>query len=179
LSSSDELAAFYGATAYVRAVADTGAGDIRFEQALTECPAERAFDRARIKLAQGMCLRRGRRVLESRLPLNDALAAFERLGAVAWAEHARRELRATGDRRVRREAGAVEKLTDQELQIVQLAAAGMTNREIGQRLYLSHRTVGSHLYRVFPKLGVAARSQLRDVLAELSALDATDGCMAH
>ena len=56
---------------------------------------------------------------------------------------------------------------------MRMAAEGLSNREIGQRLFLSHRTIGSHLYRAFPKLGVAARSQLRDVLAELADLDAT------
>jgi DNA-binding NarL/FixJ family response regulator len=58
-----------------------------------------------------------------------------------------------------------DRLTPQELQIAQLAAEGLSNREIGHRLYLSHRTVGSHLYRIFPKLGIAARSELRDALA--------------
>ena len=51
------------------------------------------------------------------------------------------------------------------MQIAQLAADGLTNREIGQKLYLSHRTVGSHLYRIFPKLGVTGRAQLRPALA--------------
>jgi DNA-binding NarL/FixJ family response regulator len=55
-------------------------------------------------------------------------------------------------------------MTPQELQIAEMAASGLSNREIGQRLYLSHRTVGSHLYRVFPKLGVTARSELRAAL---------------
>ena len=60
-------------------------------------------------------------------------------------------------------------LTPQELQIAQLAAEGLSNREIGERLYLSHRTVGSHLYRLFPKLGVTTRAQLRDALGPGSA----------
>ena len=55
-------------------------------------------------------------------------------------------------------------MTPQALQIAQLAAAGLTNREIGERLYLSHRTIGSHLYRIFPKLGVTSRSELRDAV---------------
>ena len=59
-------------------------------------------------------------------------------------------------------------LTPQELQIAQLAAEGLSNREIGERLYLSHRTVGSHLYRLFPKLGVTSRMQLRDALGPAS-----------
>ena len=137
-----------------------------FERALDACPVERVFDRARINLAWGVCLRRGRRVSESRAPLLEALVAFERLGANAWADQARGELRATGERRIRRDLGDAEALTAQELQIVRMAAQGLSNREIGQRLFLSHRTIGSHLYRAFPKLGVATRSQLRDVLAE-------------
>jgi DNA-binding NarL/FixJ family response regulator len=63
-----------------------------------------------------------------------------------------------------------DRLTPQELQIAQMAADGLSNREIGHRLYLSHRTVGSHLYRIFPKLGVSARSELRDALASSGAV---------
>jgi DNA-binding NarL/FixJ family response regulator len=59
---------------------------------------------------------------------------------------------------------AFTELSPQQQQIVQLAARGLTNREIGEKLFLSPRTVGSHLYRVFPKLGITARSQLRDVV---------------
>jgi DNA-binding NarL/FixJ family response regulator len=58
----------------------------------------------------------------------------------------------------------LEKLSAQELQVAQMAADGLSNREIGQKLYLSHRTVGSHLYRTYPKLGITARSQLRGVI---------------
>lgn len=169
--------ALRGATAYARAVTRSGGrADTAFQLALAECPVDRAFDRARIDLARGVCLRRERRVSESRLPLHEALVAFERLGATVWADQARGELRATGSRRVRRELGDAEALTAQELQIVRMAAEGMSNREIGQRLYLSHRTIGSHLYRAFPKLGVAARSQLRDVLADLAR---DDGSLVH
>ncbi len=179
----DELGStpvFRGATAFARAMSSFELPvDARFDRALAECPVERVFDRARIQLARGVTLRRERRVVESRLPLQEALVAFEGLGAVAWAEHARRELRASGARRLRRELGDAEALTAQELEIVRLAALGMTNREIGQRLYLSHRTIGSHLYRAFPKLGIAARSQLRDMLAELDALVATRAGIAH
>jgi DNA-binding NarL/FixJ family response regulator len=57
-----------------------------------------------------------------------------------------------------------DELTPQELQIAQLAATGLTNREIGEMLYLSHRTISSHLYRTFPKLGITSRGELRDVL---------------
>jgi DNA-binding NarL/FixJ family response regulator len=77
-----------------------------------------------------------------------------------WAERARRELRASGESSRLRSRDALDELTPQELQIVQMAALGLSNREIAQRLYLSHRTVESHLYRVFPKLGVTSRAQL-------------------
>jgi len=57
-------------------------------------------------------------------------------------------------------------LTAQEMQIARLAADGLSNREIGQQLYLSPRTIGSHLYRIFPKLGITSRSQLADRLVD-------------
>jgi len=82
-----------------------------------------------------------------------------------WAERARAELRAAGAGAGTAVAAPVwTRLSPQELQIAQLAATGLSNREIGLKLFLSHRTVGSHLYRMFPKLGITARSQLRDVL---------------
>ena len=62
-------------------------------------------------------------------------------------------------------------MTAQELEIAHLAASGMTNRQIAERLYLSHRTVGAHLYRVFPKLGVSSRAGLRDALSADPRLD--------
>jgi DNA-binding NarL/FixJ family response regulator len=62
-----------------------------------------------------------------------------------------------------------DQLTAHELQIVQLAAEGLTNREIGQRLYLSHRTISSHLHRIFPELGVVSRAELRNVVGVVAA----------
>ena len=88
-----------------------------------------------------------------------------RLGANGGAEHARRELRASGERSRRRVPEARDQLTAQELQIAQLAADGLSNREIGRRLYLSHRTISTHLYRVFPKLGITSRAELSAALA--------------
>ena len=90
---------------------------------------------------------------------------FDALGATTWSERARQELRASGESSRRREFEARVRLTPQELQIARMAAEGLTNREIGQRLYLSHRTVGSHPYRIFPKLGVTSRNQLQTVLS--------------
>jgi len=109
-------------------------------------------------------LRRQRRVAESRAPLRAARDAFQAMGANPLAERGRRELRASGEKSVRRLSRASERLTPQELQIAQMAAGGLSNREIGQSLFLSHRTVGFHLYRLFPKLGITSRNQLRGVL---------------
>jgi DNA-binding CsgD family transcriptional regulator len=120
--------------------------------------------RARLLLAHGAWLRRRRRLADSRVPLRAAREAFDALGAAGWGERARQELRASGETSRRRTPDAWDELTPQELQIAQLAAAGLTNREIGERLYLSHRTIGSHLYRIFPKLGVTSRSELRDAV---------------
>jgi DNA-binding NarL/FixJ family response regulator len=93
-----------------------------------------------------------------------AQAVFDALGAAAWSARAMQELAATGRRARPQEPDAWSKLSAQELQVAQLAAQGLTNREIAERLYLSHRTVSSHLYRAFPKLGVRSRSQLHLVL---------------
>ncbi|WP_433687030.1 AAA family ATPase [Micromonospora carbonacea] len=123
--------------------------------------------RARLNLAYGAWLRRRRHILESRVPLRIARDGFEALGAVVWGRLAREELRAAGEESTGRAAPSGEQLTAQELQTAMLAAAGLSNREIGQRLFVSHRTVSSHLYRIFPKLGITARSQLRDTLAAL------------
>jgi DNA-binding NarL/FixJ family response regulator len=103
-------------------------------------------------------------VAESRTPLRAARDAFDALGAEAWGERARQELRASGETSRHRTPEARDELTPQELQIAQMAAQGLTNREIGQQLYLSHRTVGSHLYRVFPKLRITSRGQLAGAL---------------
>jgi len=118
------------------------------------------FDRARLQLAYGAWLRRRRRVSESRGSLRAARQVFDALGCGPWGERARQELRASGEKSRPRAAGAHDQLTPQELQIAQMAAEGLTNREIGEKLYLSHRTIGSHLYRIFPKLDITSRAQL-------------------
>jgi ATP/maltotriose-dependent transcriptional regulator MalT len=125
-------------------------------------------NRGRVLLDYGAWLRRQRRVAESRAPLKTAEELLAGVGLVVRAEHARHELRATGETVRKRTPDAWAQLTAQELQIAQLAASGMTNREIGQRLFLSHRTIGSHLYRIFPKLGITTRNQLRDAIPEHS-----------
>ncbi|SEL43533.1 ATP-binding protein [Nonomuraea pusilla] len=127
---------------------------------LTGWPAERG----RLQLAFGEWLRRRRRAAESRTHLRTARETFDALGMAAWGERARRELRSAGESSPNRAPDAREKLTPHELNIAQLAAEGLTNREIGQRLYLSHRTVGTHLHRIFPKLGVSSRADLARML---------------
>jgi DNA-binding CsgD family transcriptional regulator len=122
------------------------------------------FYRGRLLLAYGVWLRRHRRVAESRGPLRAARDVFDALGATPWGERASQELRASGESSPRRSYVEWDQLTPQELQIAEMAAGGMSNREIGQQLYLSPRTVGSHLYRIFPKLGITSRHQLRTVL---------------
>jgi DNA-binding CsgD family transcriptional regulator len=128
---------------------------------LTDWP----FARARLQLAYGSWLRRQRRVADSRDLLLAARDGFDDLGVQPWAERTREELRAAGVTSPRRATSARDQLTTSELQIAQMAAAGLTNQEIGQRLYLSPRTVSSHLYRIFPKLGITSRSQLHAALA--------------
>ncbi|MGI5285447.1 ATP-binding protein [Nonomuraea polychroma] len=130
---------------------------------LTGWPAERG----RLHLAFGEWLRRQRRAAESRTHLRTARETFDALGMAAWGERARRELRSAGESSPNRDPDAREKLTPHELSIAQLAAEGLTNREIGQRLYLSHRTVGTHLHRIFPKLGVSSRADLARMLETL------------
>jgi DNA-binding CsgD family transcriptional regulator len=131
-------------------------------QDLTRWP----WPRARIQFAYGNWLRRKRRMAEAREPLRAALATFELIGAAGWARQARTGLRAAGEQdSAGREATPESLMTAQEMQIARLAAEGLSNREIGQQLYLSPRTVGSHLYRIFPKLGIRSRSQLATLLA--------------
>lgn len=126
-----------------------------------------AFDYAQVKLSFGAWLRRQRRITESRPHLRVAREAFDALGVSPWADKARAELRASGERSREPARAPRQPLSPQELQIAQLAASGFSNREIADRLFLSHRTVGSHLYRVFPKLGIVSRSELAQALSSL------------
>lgn len=123
----------------------------------------RAVEHARTALLYGEWLRRARRKAEARRSLTDALEVFDRLGMRPWAERARGELTATGarDPSPRAAEGVAAGLTPQELQIVRLAARGLSNRDIAAQLFLSHRTVGYHLYKAYPKLGVVSRGELK------------------
>jgi DNA-binding CsgD family transcriptional regulator len=136
-----------------------------FDDALAADLGRWPFQRARLLLAYGEWLRRQRRIAESRAALRTARDIFDGLGCMSWSARARRELRASGESSRRRDPTARDQLTAQELQIAQLAAKGLSNREIGQQLFVSHRTVGTHLYRIFPKLGITARSELTSALS--------------
>lgn len=138
---------------YFRLAVDDSAGD--------QWPIERA----RARLHYGEWLRRARRPAEARPLLSAALTVFERHGAEALATLTRAELRAAGaGSKSARPTAGFESLTAQEQQIVRLAASGMTNRQIGDQLNLSPRTIASHLYHVYPKLGISRRHELRDLI---------------
>jgi DNA-binding CsgD family transcriptional regulator len=150
---------------YARALlAEDSEAEPLYEAALRVDLSAWPFPRARAQLGYGEWLRRQRRAAESRAYLRAARETFDALGTIPWGDRARAELRASGEASRRRVPDARDQLTPQELQIAQMAASGLTNREIGQRLYLSHRTVSSHLHRIFPKLGVASRSALHAAL---------------
>ncbi|MEV0294310.1 LuxR C-terminal-related transcriptional regulator [Nocardia sp. NPDC050710] len=138
-----------------------GDGEMLAESVKLLAAEGRWFQYARSGLLYGEWLRRERRTGEARVQLRKAMEIFDRLGAAPWAEHARTELRAAGEGAVPEVAtDAAARLTPQEFQVVRLAAAGATNKEIGAQLFLSPKTVGHHLYRAFPKLGVANRVEL-------------------
>jgi DNA-binding CsgD family transcriptional regulator len=122
------------------------------------------FETARIRLAFGEHLRRVRATSQARMQLSAALETFDWLGATPWAARAANELRAAGAVSASAFSPGPSLLTPQELQIAQLAAAGLTNKQIAEQLFLSPRTVGSHLYRIFPRLGITTRAALRDAL---------------
>ncbi|WP_331769719.1 AAA family ATPase (plasmid) [Embleya sp. NBC_00888] len=153
----------------------------RFQSALALPRIEQwPFDQARLRLAFGELHRRNLQPGEARPQLRRAADVFGRIGATAWQLRAEQELRATGvtvTAQPRRAVGttrpaAVPELTAQQLEVAEPAASGMTNKEIGERLYLSPRIVSAHLYRIFPKLGITSRAALRDALA------ASDGSTA-
>ncbi|ROO85859.1 regulatory LuxR family protein [Actinocorallia herbida] len=151
-----------------------------FRTALSLPQIERwPFDHARVRLAFGEHHRRNHQPGDARPELRRAADIFARIGATAWQQRAEQELRAAGVTVAPRQhrpapaaaATGVPGLTAQQLEVAELAASGLTNKEIGERLYLSPRTVSAHLYRIFPKLGITSRAALRDALATVT--DAT------
>jgi DNA-binding CsgD family transcriptional regulator len=152
-------------------LADPDRAEAHFGAALADPAGDQwPFERAQLRLDYGEWLRRRRRINDAKPVLTQALDTFRRLAARSWAQRAQAELRACGVAVAGAPAGpdALGELTPQQRQIVRLASDGLTDREIGDRLFLSPRTVSSHLYRSFPKLGVASRHELRDVITRAS-----------
>ena len=122
------------------------------------------FDLARTHLVYGEWLRRERQRIDARDQLRAAMDAFVSMGADGFAERARSELIATGERARRRTVDTARDLTPQERQIAEMAAHRDTNREIATRLFISASTVDYHLRSVYRKLGVNSRRHLEQAL---------------
>ncbi|WP_206665896.1 ATP-binding protein [Pedococcus bigeumensis] len=146
---------------------------VRFDTALAAPDAQLfPFELARIQLAYGEHLRRTAHASAARTQLTQAKDIFDRLRARPWADRAARELRATGKAQLPPQGTpplaqgvSATTLTPQQRQVAELAASGLTNKQIGERLFLSPRTVATHLYEIFPRLGITSRAALRDALA--------------
>jgi DNA-binding CsgD family transcriptional regulator len=123
-----------------------------------------AVELARSRLLYGEWLRRENRRIDAREQLRTAHEMFSRMGAAGFADRARRELSATGETVRKRTVETLGELTTQEAQVARLAAQGHTNPEIAALLFLSPRTVEYHLHKVFPKLGISSRRELRKAL---------------
>ncbi|MEW2294760.1 AAA family ATPase [Streptomyces sp. NPDC006743] len=159
--------------AVARAVlADDRDAEPLYEQAFAMDAARLPFLEAPLRLAHGRRLRLRRQFAESRVGLRQAAALYTMMGADARAARIAAELRASGERQEGSAPGAQrrtpvrELLNAQELRIAELAARGLSNRQIGELLHLSPRTIGAYLYRIFPRLGVTARAQLAEVLRD-------------
>jgi DNA-binding CsgD family transcriptional regulator/tetratricopeptide (TPR) repeat protein len=152
-------------------LADPPDSEAHFDKALADPAGDQwPFERAQLRLDHAEWLRRRRRINDAKPVLAQALETFRRLGARSLAQRAEAELRACGVAvaNASSEPDALAELTPQQRLIVRLASDGLTNAQIGDRLFLSPRTVSSHLYRSYPKLGVVSRNQLRDVIARAS-----------
>jgi DNA-binding CsgD family transcriptional regulator len=126
-----------------------------------------ALQEGRARLSYGEWLRRRHRRVDARVQLRAAHELLTGCGAGGFAERAARELGATGETLKVASPDAVEQLTDQELNVARLAREGLTNRDIGGRLFISARTAEYHLRKVFIKLGISSRAELKTALAEL------------
>jgi DNA-binding CsgD family transcriptional regulator len=136
-----------------------------FENALTGPGADQwPFDLARVRLAYGARLRRAHAMVQARAQLTAALDVFADLGAGPWAVQAETELLATGMTRSQTRGVGPGSLTHQERSVAELAAAGLSNKQIAHRLVISPRTVSAHLRQVFPKLGITSRASIGDAI---------------
>jgi DNA-binding CsgD family transcriptional regulator len=160
-----------GIEAQIRALLSEGeTADSRYRESLARLARTRMrVELARAHLLYGEWLRRQRRRSDAREQLRTAHSMLEGIGAEAFAERARRELLTTGERVRRRTVETSGELTAQEAQIARLAREGLSNPEIGTRLFLSAHTVQYHLRKVFAKLGITSRSQLDRVLPAIPA----------
>jgi DNA-binding CsgD family transcriptional regulator len=139
--------------------------EVLYHESVERLACSRAvIELARSRLLYGEWLRRENRRIDAREQLRSAHEMFSRMGAAAFAERARRELSATGETVRKRTVETVDELTTQEAQVARLAAQGHTNPEIGALLFISPRTVEYHLHKVFPKLGISSRRELRKAL---------------
>jgi ATP/maltotriose-dependent transcriptional regulator MalT len=162
-----------GIEARVRALLSDGdPADGYYQESITQLAQGRVGGQvARSHLLYGEWLRRKNRRLEARAQLRTAYDMLSTMGATAFADRARRELRATGETVRKRTVETVSALTAQEDCIARLAVDGRTNPEIGSQLYLSARTVEWHLRKVYTKLGVTSRRELGWALANLGQAD--------
>ena len=148
-------------------LSDGAAADDLYREAIERFSRTRLRpELARAHLLYGEWLRREGRRVDAREQLRTAHHLFDAIGMEAFAERARRELLATGEKARKRSPGTREELTPQEEQIARLAREGLSNPEIGAQLFVSARTVEWHLRNVFAKLGITSRRQLRTALPQ-------------
>jgi DNA-binding CsgD family transcriptional regulator len=170
---ADSTASRWGQAAAARCRAFLSAeGQVaeRFQRALQLHDHDSSvFERGRTELCYGERLRRAGQRRGAREQLHSALAAFDRIGAEPWAERTRMELRASGEHIRRHDPTDAEQLTPQELQIALIVAEGLSNRDVGARLFLSPKTVEFHLTRIYRKLEIHSRSELVRRIVDLEA----------
>jgi len=150
-------------------LSDDGDAEAHYREAVERLGRSRGvIHLARAQLLYGEWLRRENRRVDAREQLREAYDQFSRIGAEAFAERARGELLATGETAPRRTVETRDVLTSQEAQIARMASERQTNPEIGAKLFISPRTVEYHLRKVFTKLDVNSRKELRSALAGIS-----------
>lgn len=167
-TAHSDVAELGALTARCRALIDTGRAEDHYAESLRlHAISGFPLEWARTELLFGEQLRRDRQRSEAARHLRGAAETFRRIGALAWADRAEGELRASGESAQAPDAGALRTLTPQELRISLAVGEGLTNREIAAQLFLSPRTVDYHLRKVFQKADITSRAELmRLVLAD-------------